>query len=630
MENNNSDNQSNRQQNNPSVLIYNALVIVLDLAFLLVKFWFYTFRSFYRAFKGVNERDVSNDVVLITGSGHGIGKELALQYSALGSTVVCWDINEQMNQETVKTIKSRGGKAHGYTVDVTDRERVIETGNKVLTEIGDVTILVNNAGIMPQHEIFKHSEAEIRKLYEINTLAHYWMFQAFLPKMIEKNHGHIVSMSSIAGIVGLQNLVPYCGSKFAVRGHVEALKEELRLQSNGSSKIKFTCIYPYMVDTGLCKKVKIRFENFLRLLKPSVVASAIISAQRKGLGELTVPRYMFYLNNFLRLFPSEASNLVRDFFSSGVESDISVNIWETIFNVFYLVFEIIILQLKFWYRTIESAINLFTSEPRDVSGDIVLITGAGHGMGKELALQYSELGATIVCWDINEQLNLETVKLIKSKGRKAHGYTVDVTNREKVLETGSKVQKDVGTVTILVNNAGIMPSHDLLKHTENEIRKTIDINLVAHFWMYEAFLPKMIENNHGHIVALSSMAGVMGFQNLVPYCGTKFAVKGVQEALSEELRCKSNGTSKIKFTTIFPYMVDTGLCKKVKIRFQSLMPMINPKDAAAEIIFAQRKGIEEMSLPRHLLYMNAYFRNFPNKANILVKDFLQAFVESDL
>lgn len=90
---------------------------------------------------------------------------------------------------------------------------MLETGNVVLKEVGDVTILINNAGIMPQHELLKHSEGEIRKMFEINTIAHYWMFQAFLPKMIEKNHGHIVALSSIAGLVGLNNVVPYCGTK---------------------------------------------------------------------------------------------------------------------------------------------------------------------------------------------------------------------------------------------------------------------------------------------------------------------------------------------------------------------------------------------------------------------------------
>lgn len=77
-------------------------------------------------------------------------------------------------------------------------------------------------------------------------------------------------------------------------------------------------------------------------------------------------------------------------------------------------------------------------------------------------------------------------------------------------------------------------------------------------------------------------------------------------------------------------MVDTGLCKKVKIRFQSLMPMVDPKEAAASIISAQRKGIAEVSVPRHLFYMNAFFRQFPNKATQYVKDFTEAFVESDM
>lgn len=94
-----------------------------------------------------------------------------------------------------------------------------------------------------------------------------------------------------------------------------------------------------------------------------------------------------------------------------------------ILNFLFALLEVVVVQVKFWFRVLEATYALYGAEERDVSGEVVLITGAGHGMGKELALQYSTLGATIVCWDINEQLNLETVKLIKSKGRKAFGYT---------------------------------------------------------------------------------------------------------------------------------------------------------------------------------------------------------------
>ena len=85
--------------------------------------------------------------------------------------------------------------------------------------------------------------------------------------------------------------------------------------------------------------------------------------------------------------------------------------------------EIFVLITKFFIALIDAIYTAFTTVERDVSGDIVLITGSGHGIGKELALQYAALGATIVCWDINEQLNTETVDLIKTLGGKASGYT---------------------------------------------------------------------------------------------------------------------------------------------------------------------------------------------------------------
>ena len=140
--------------------------------------------------------------------------------------------------------------------------------------------------------------------------------------MIEKNRGHIVCLSSVAGLCGLNNLVPYCASKFAVRGIMEAMFEELRADPRGLN-IKFTSIYPYMVDTGLCKKPKMRFENAMRLVTPAEAADSIIDAQRRGYLEQSIPSYLQYLNCYTRLFPLKAANLLRDFLGSGVESDLN-------------------------------------------------------------------------------------------------------------------------------------------------------------------------------------------------------------------------------------------------------------------------------------------------------------------
>ncbi|XP_052900488.1 short-chain dehydrogenase/reductase family 16C member 6 isoform X1 [Anopheles moucheti] len=300
------------------------------------------------------------------------------------------------------------------------------------------------------------------------------------------------------------------------------------------------------------------------------------------------------------------------------------------YNAVLVLFDVLVFIVKSIYIVGRGLFEMAVLPPaRDVSGDIVLITGAGHGMGKNLSLQYASLGTTVVCVDVNEKTNQETVNAIKGKGGKAFGYTCDVTNRQQVVETCKKIRDQVGIVTILINNAGIMPTHSLLQQTENEIRKTFDINVLAHFWFIQALLPDMIKQNRGHIVVLSSIAGMIGFKYLVPYCGTKFAVRGIMEALSEELRADP-AKPKIKFTTIYPYMVDTGLCKRPYTRFPSLLKMVKPDDAAAAIIDAQRRGLIEASIPKYLLYLNTWFRNLPLRVGQEFGDLLDTGLQSDL
>lgn len=88
-----------------------------------------------------------------------------------------------------------------------------------------------------------------------------------------------------------------------------------------------------------------------------------------------------------------------------------------------LVFDTFIFTLQFFALCLESLIKVFTRTERDVSDDIVLITGSGSGIGREMAYEYAKLGAKIVCWDMNEANNQETVNCIKAKGQIAFGFT---------------------------------------------------------------------------------------------------------------------------------------------------------------------------------------------------------------
>ncbi|XP_072751981.1 short-chain dehydrogenase/reductase family 16C member 6-like isoform X1 [Anoplolepis gracilipes] len=303
------------------VKAYNGALVLADILLLILKLLYYICESIYKFFVPTEEKSVAGEIVLITGTGHGIGKELALRYASMGATVVCWDLDQQANEETLNEIKKTGtAAAYAYQCDVSNREEVLRVAEKIKKEVGDVTILINNAGIMPCHAFLDHSSDEIKRIFEINVLAHFWMLQAFLPSMIEKNHGHIVALSSLAGIGGLPNLVPYCASKFAVRGLMESISEELRISSKGKSLIKFTTIYPYMVDTGLCKKPKIRFPSAMPLVSPGQAVSQIILAQRRGYRERSVPSSWLTIGTLLRIFPDHALHSMIDFFDSGVEA----------------------------------------------------------------------------------------------------------------------------------------------------------------------------------------------------------------------------------------------------------------------------------------------------------------------
>ncbi|KAF2883099.1 hypothetical protein ILUMI_23071 [Ignelater luminosus] len=299
-------------------------------------------------------------------------------------------------------------------------------------------------------------------------------------------------------------------------------------------------------------------------------------------------------------------------------------------NPLSIIWEIIIFYvLSTWY-IIEAIYRLFVPvTEKSVKGEIVLITGTGHGIGRQLAFQYASQGAIVVCWDINEKTNQDTVKIIQEFGHtKAYAYVCDVSKRENVMEVARKVQAEVGDVTILINNAGIMPSHPFLDHTTEEIESIININVMAHFWTLQAFLPKMIEKNHGHIVSLSSCAGLIGLRNLVAYCASKHAVRGMMDALNRDLRV--NPKNRIKITIIYPYMVDTGLCIRPQIRFPSLMPMQKEEEVAQQIISAQRRDVFEVSIPRHYLSFFYYLKLHPDKIGNLMNDILQSYTDSDL
>lgn len=116
--------------------------------------------------------------------------------------------------------------------------------------------------------------------------------------MRKHNKGHIVSICSTAGLTGVKNLALYCSTKYAVRGLMESLRTDIRSDKN--SKIKTTCVYPFMVKTDLCSRPSIRFERLMPLLDKEYVAKCVMNAQRREISDVSVPFHLFFAEKIFR------------------------------------------------------------------------------------------------------------------------------------------------------------------------------------------------------------------------------------------------------------------------------------------------------------------------------------------
>lgn len=243
---------------------------------------------------------------------------------------------------------------------------------------------------------------------------------------------------------------------------------------------------------------------------------------------------------------------------------------------------------------------------KSVSGEIALVTGGGGGLGRLLSLRLANLGAIVVVWDINKQGIEETVKLVQASGGTCYGYLCDLCDREDVYKKASILRNEVGRVSILINNAGIVTGQKFLDTPDKMIIRTMDVNIMSHFWTVKAFLPEMLEENKGHIVSIASLAGHVGISKLVDYCASKFAAVGFDEALRMELEAEGYN---INTTVVCPYFIrSTGMFEDVLSRF---VPTLSPNEVADSVIKAIRCNEKFAILPGYLQMMLAVKWMFP-------------------
>ena len=198
-----------------------------------------------------------------------------------------------------------------------DRESIRQAAAETFAELGTVDVLINNAGVVSGKDLLEISDEQIELTFNVNALALFWTTRAFLPAMLERNSGHIVTVASAGGIAGTAKLVDYCSSKFAAVGFDDSLRTELKSRK---SKVMTTVVCPYYIDTGMFAGVSTRFPWLLPILNPDKSVSKILNAVRKNKRRLIMPWFV-YTTYFMRLAPVGLSDWMLDFFGVSHSMD---------------------------------------------------------------------------------------------------------------------------------------------------------------------------------------------------------------------------------------------------------------------------------------------------------------------
>jgi NAD(P)-dependent dehydrogenase (short-subunit alcohol dehydrogenase family) len=261
---------------------------------------------------------LSEGVAVITGAGSGMGRCLAQQLAAMGSSLALADVSENGLSETIASLGTTRGNVTRHMVNVADETGVKAFAEEVAAQHGRATILFNNAGVALLGDFEEYSLADFRWLMDINFWGVVYGVTYFLPLLKKEKRAHIVNTSSLLGFFGAAGQSAYCASKFAVRGFTESLHHELL-----GSNVGVTCVHPGFIRTAIAKHAKtgeraadtIKKESMARFARvartdPDVAAAKILRCVEKGSTRVLIGPDAYFVDIWQRLKPSSYWSLL--------------------------------------------------------------------------------------------------------------------------------------------------------------------------------------------------------------------------------------------------------------------------------------------------------------------------------
>ncbi|KAI8902844.1 hypothetical protein BC833DRAFT_546591 [Globomyces pollinis-pini] len=245
--------------------------------------------------------DWSKEIVVITGGSNGIGNLCAQKLQELGATVIVID-----------KLKPKQKSLKYYQCDLTDVTKIHEVCLKIIKNVDHPTMLVNNVGIIIGKKLMEATTSEVDLTMKVNCLSHLYIIKAFLPGFIKANRGHILSVSSVMGLVGAAYSVDYSASKFAITGYAESLRQELN-----ETNVHMSCLFPGLITTGMFLGVSHSLPWITPPLTPNIVAVKMVDMLESNYSQdVHMPFYAKFLP-LIRFLPVEINDWIHIVFGSN-------------------------------------------------------------------------------------------------------------------------------------------------------------------------------------------------------------------------------------------------------------------------------------------------------------------------
>jgi NAD(P)-dependent dehydrogenase (short-subunit alcohol dehydrogenase family) len=264
-------------------------------------------------------KDLNDKVVVITGAGSGMGREMALLAARRGALLAVSDWNEEALAETVALLKEAGVRElRSDVVDVSDRGAVADLAQAVVEQFGRVNMVVNNAGVTVTGDFEEMSYDDFDWIVGVNFMGVVNGTKEFLPHLIASGDGAVVNISSLFGLISMPGQTAYNATKYAVRGFTEALREEMLINGH---HVTVTCIHPGGIKTGIARNgrktasqdaaaIDSFFDKKLARMTAEKAARIILDGAQAGKARVLVGIDAHAMHHFAKLLGSRYQDVV--------------------------------------------------------------------------------------------------------------------------------------------------------------------------------------------------------------------------------------------------------------------------------------------------------------------------------